>query len=173
MTMDTYTQKPLLGAPVVPKFTFSDEIIHAYADMVMRDPHNRYVCALNVCAGDHIAAQRLMHETNNNNEFTRLVFALRQQTTPSERNKSKEVLMEEVNAFYTTCESPAIKLQAMKFYAELGGFLQNDTPNVSVEVHVMQVPQMKTVNDWEQSALEHQQSLQDEAEVINDATNIA
>lgn len=170
--MNAYSQKPLIGAPVVPKFTFSDEVIQAYADMVMRDPHNRYGSALEICSGDHIQAQRLLHETNNNNEFTRLVFALRKQTTPEARVKSKEALMEEVNAFYSTCESPTIKLQAMKFYAELGGFLQPEQTNVNVQLHVMQVPDMKTANVWEHDALAHQQQLQDEAEVINESTNI-
>lgn len=171
--MNAYSQKPLIGAPVVPKFTFSDEVINAYADMVMRDPHNRYGSALELCSGDHIQAQRLLHETNNNNEFTRLVFALRQQSTPETRVKSKEALMEEVNAFYSTCESPAIKLQAMKFYAELGGFLQAEQTNVNVELHVMQVPNMKNANTWEHDALAQQQKLQDEAEVINESTDIA
>ena len=169
--MGDYTVMPIVGAPIVPQYSFSQEIINAYADLVMRDPHNRFAAAMNVCNGDHVAAHRLLHETNNDNEFTRLVYDLRQRAAPDTRVKKKEDFMDEVVMFYNNCKNEVVKLKAMEFYAELAEFIKEETNVTNVQVNVMTVPPVPSENDWEKTALKHQHDLQEEARVINAATS--
>lgn len=166
--MASYDVTMLVGAPVVPQFSFSDDIIHEYATHLVRDPHNRYAAALAVCNGDGLSADRLIRETSNNNEFTTLVFKLTQAAAPEDKVKKKEDFMQEVAHLYSNCKNEAVKLKAMEFYASMAGFVTEVQQQTNIQLNVMQVPAMPQTNDvWQSQAVNQQQALQDEASVID------